>query len=157
MRVQLSMPDDIYQPIVNGLTRVIIGPGTEYPDGFIHDTTGYRLFQTYPYESLPIAGKTGTAQGAGNLPWNDTSVFGAFSLDETRPYAVVALLEKSGYGSKAAAPVVKCMFTAFAGGTTWDEVQPSDPLDLRSPYPAPPRELANQSCLFGNDFTTIKD
>ena len=72
---------------------VIIGPGTEYPDGFIHDTTGYRLFQTYPYESLPIAGKTGTAQAAGNLPWNDTSVFGAFSLDETRPYAVVALLE----------------------------------------------------------------
>ena len=53
--------------------------------------------------------------------------------------------------------MVKCVFTAFAGGTTWDEVQPSDPLDLRSPYPAMPKELANQSCLFGNDFTTIKD
>lgn len=157
VRVQLSMPGEIYRPLVDGLTRVIIGPGTEFPKGYPHDTTGYRLFQTYPYDSLPIAGKTGTAQGAGNLPWNDTSVFGAFSLDGTRPYTVVALLEKSGYGSKAAAPVVKCIFTAFAGATTWDAVKPSDTLDLRSPYPAPPRELANQSCLFGNDFTTIKD
>ena len=67
--------------------------------------------------ALPIAGKTGTAQGASSYPWNDSSVFAAFSLDDTKPYTVVAYLEKSGYGAKAAAPVVKCIFTALAGKT----------------------------------------
>ena len=33
----------------------------------------------------------------------------------TLPYTVVAYLEKSGYGSKAAAPVTKCMFLALVG------------------------------------------
>ena len=159
VRGQLQMPQDQYQPLVDGLTRVITGPGTVFPEKppTEHLPTGYRLFQTYPYEELPIAGKTGTAQGAKNYPWNDSSVFGAFSLDDTRPYTVVAYLEKSGYGAKAAAPVVKCMFTAFAEPNTMDPVQPSDPLDVRSPYPAPKRAMTDQSCLFGNDFEVIKD
>ena len=38
-----------------------------------------------------------------------------------------------------------------------DPVQPSDPLDVRSPYAAPPREMPDQACLFGNDFGIIKD
>ncbi|MEK7423268.1 MAG: penicillin-binding transpeptidase domain-containing protein, partial [Actinomycetota bacterium] len=112
-------------------------------------------FKDYPHESLPLAGKTGTAQGAGQYPWNDSSVFGAFSLDDNQPYTVLAYLEKSGYGSKAAAPVVKCIFTALAekvpGGT--DEVLPSNPLDVNSPYPAPPKELADDTCLGGYDAT----
>ena len=33
---------------------------------------------------LPIAGKTGTAQGAGSYPWNDSSAFAAFSLDSSQ-------------------------------------------------------------------------
>ena len=68
---------------------------------------------------LPIAGKTGTAQGAGSYPWNDSSAFAAFSLDDTKPYTVVAYLEKSGFGAKAAAPVVKCIFTALPARRGW--------------------------------------
>ncbi len=154
---QLQMPDKFRNPIIEGLSRVIEGPGSEFPAGFLHRATGELLFQTYPYEALPIAGKTGTAQGASNYPWNDSSAFGAFSLDDTRPYTVVAYLEKSGYGAKAAAPVVKCMFTMLAGQLTPDAVQPSDPLDLRSPVAAPPRELTDQRCLQGNDFVAVKD
>lgn len=156
VRHQLDMAD-VRAPIVAGLTRVITGPGTQFPAGVDHFPTGYRLFQTYPYDILPIAGKTGTAQGAGNYPWNDSSVFGAFSLLDTSPYTVVAYLEKSGYGSKGAAPVVKCIFTALAGVTKLDPVEPSDPLDLRSPYPAPPREMTDQTCLIGNDYSPVKD
>ena len=97
--------------------------------------------------TLPLAGKTGTAQGAGSYPWNDSSAFGGFSLDDSQPYTVVAYLEKSGFGSKAAAPVVKCIFTALAGKTVMDPVQPSDPLDLNSLQPAPPTQLKDTSCM----------
>ena len=68
---------------------------------FYHKATGENLFKGYPYNDLPIAGKTGTAQGLGNLPWNDSSAFGAFSLDPAQPYSAFAYLEKAGYGSQA--------------------------------------------------------
>ena len=38
-----------------------------------------------------------------------------------------------------------------------DLVLPSDTLDVNSVVPAPEKVLANQQCLFGNDFITIKD
>jgi penicillin-binding protein 2 len=154
---QLQMPPEQRLPIIAGLSRVICGGkqakrcGVEFPKGRYRATTGERLFKDYPYDALPIAGKTGTAQGAGQYPWNDSSAFGAFSLDDNQPYTVVAYLEKSGYGSKAAAPVVKCIFTALANKTTIDPVLPSDPLDVNSPYPAPPKELKDPTCLGGYD------
>ena len=154
---QLEMPPEVREPIIAGLTRVICGGerdercGVEFPEGRYRATTGESLFRDYEYESLPIAGKTGTAQGAGQYPWNDSSVFSAFSLDENRPYTVTAYLEKSGYGSKAAAPVVKCIFTALAEEVRTDPVLPSDPLDVNSPYTAAPKALADDSCLGGYD------
>lgn len=149
---QLEMPPDVYEPIIGGLSRVtnagrVRSPGVTDPSGFYHTTTGEKLFETYPMSALPIAGKTGTAQGAGSYPWNDSSVFGGFSLDQNKPYTVVAYLEKSGYGSKAAAPVVKCIFTALAGKTLMDPVLPSDPLDLNALEPAPPTQLTDSSCM----------
>jgi penicillin-binding protein 2 len=63
----------------------------------------------------------------------------------------VAYLEKSGYGSKAAGPVVKCIFTLLSARAVTEPVLPSDPLDLNSPYAAPPKQLADQSCLGGYD------
>jgi penicillin-binding protein 2 len=138
---------EILEPIVRGLTRVIEGPGVR--SDIYHSTTGEKLFRSYPSRSLPIAGKTGTAQGAGNLPWNDSSVFGAFSKDPKQPYSVVAYLEKSGYGSRAAAPVVKCVYTALAGKTTVAKAVPADPLDIASFAVASPQLLPNPLCLVG--------
>ena len=138
---------EIIDPIVRGLTRVIEGPGVR--SDIYHSTTGEKLFRSYPSRSLPIAGKTGTAQGAGNLPWNDSSVFGAFSKDSKQPYSIVAYLEKSGYGSRAAAPVVKCVFTALAGKTTVSQAVPADPLDIASFAVASPQLLPNPLCLVG--------
>ncbi len=138
---------EILEPIVRGLTRVIEGPGVR--SDIYHSTTGEKLFRSYPSRSLPIGGKTGTAQGAGNLPWNDSSVFGAFSKDPKQPYSVVAYLEKSGYGSRAAAPVVKCVYTALAGKTTVAKAVPADPLDTASFAVASPQLLPNPLCLVG--------
>jgi penicillin-binding protein 2 len=145
---------EVFEPIVKGLTRVITGPGTT--SDFYHATTGERLFASYPQRTLPIAGKTGTAQGAGNLPWNDSSAFGAFSLDKDKPYTAVAYVEKSGFGSRAAAPIVKCLFTALAGRMRVNAAQPSDPLDVSSFDVAPPPPSWNPLCLVGTG-SSVRD
>jgi penicillin-binding protein 2 len=134
--------EGVLAPIIAGLTRVITGPGVRSDQ--YHFTTGESLFKGSP---LHIAGKTGTAQGAGNLPWNDSSAFSAFGLDGEAPYTVVAYLEKSGYGSKAAAPVTKCMFEALTDPARLTPVLVSDPLDLNSPFAAPSNPLVDAACL----------
>lgn len=151
IRRQLDMPPAVRDPLVTGLARVITGPGVEYPAGRYRATTGERLFRAYRPVGMPIAGKTGTAQGAGNYPWNDSSAFGGFSLDDTRPFTVFAYLEKSGFGSKAAAPVTKCIFGALSGVEPLSPVIPAEPLDVNSPYVAEPLELVSSACLGGYD------
>ncbi|MFZ8900727.1 MAG: penicillin-binding transpeptidase domain-containing protein [Ilumatobacteraceae bacterium] len=146
----IEMPIDYRDPIVRGLQRVITGPGVT-SDRY-HSTTGEKLFASYPYDDLPIAGKTGTAQGAASLPWNDSSTFGAFSLDPFRPFTVTAYLEKAGYGSRAAAPVVKCMFMALADAVDIDDVELSNPLDVDSTRAAPDRRLESTRCLGGSQY-----
>jgi penicillin-binding protein 2 len=145
---QIPMPEAIRGPIVEGLRRVVCpeqGCGVE--SDFYHKTTGEHLFFDYPSDAIPLGGKTGTAQGANNYPWNDSSVFTGFSLDETRPYVVTAYLEKSGYGSQAAAPVVKCTFLVLSGITPTPEVELADPLDLNSTEAAPSQALpTNPDC-----------
>ncbi len=144
---QIPMPEATWQEIDNGLHRVITGPGTT--SDYYHSTTGEKLFYYYPDSAIPLSGKTGTAQGAGNYPWNDSSAFAAYSRDPSRPYTVSAYLEKAGYGSQAAAPVVKCMFLQMSGLATTDPVRLSDPLDTRSNLPAQPREIPDPSCYNG--------
>ena len=154
---QVSMPDAIRDPIVHGLERVIGtccgSPGVN--SDYYHKTTGENLFFDYPSEAIPLAGKTGTAQGANNYPWNDSSVFAAFSTDETRPYVVTAYLEKAGYGSQAAAPAVKCMFLALSGLRTTEPVELSDPLVLDSTVAAPAQALADQSCWNSKEGSAV--
>lgn len=142
---QIAMPDDIRNPIVRGLTRVIYGQGVD--SDFYHKTTGEHLFFDYPRgdEAIPLAGKTGTAQGANNYPWNDSSVFSAFSTDDDRPYVITAYLEKAGYGSQAAAPVVKCAFLALSGLALLDPVELAEPLNLDATVAAPPQAMPDAS------------
>ena len=153
---QIDLPPAVSEPIINGLVRVIKGPGVVDPSGRQHDTTGFTLFRNYPYKKLTIAGKTGTAQGFASKPWNDSSVFAAFSTNPFKPYTVVAYLEKSGYGSKAAAPVVKCIFEALAEALPTDRVVPSDPLNVSSAAAALPVALFDDSCL-RNPFDPVRD
>jgi penicillin-binding protein 2 len=142
---EVQIDEEAHDQVIAGLRRVITGPGVNYPKSFYHATTGEDLFSGY--EGMPIAGKTGTAQGAGGYPWNDSSAFGAFSTDGERPYAVYAYLEKAGYGAKAAGPVVKCVFLALSDPTRMSAVQISDQLDINSEQVAAPQHLADASCL----------
>ena len=142
-RRKIPMPPEVREPLIDGLRRVITGPGVDFD--YYHKTTGENLFRNYT--GVPIAGKTGTAQGFQNLPWNDSSAFGAFSIDGRVPYSVFAYLEKSGYGAVAAAPVAKCIFLALSGKWKMDDVIPADPLDTASTMAAASSKLRNPLCL----------
>ena len=150
---QIPMSAAIREEITSGLRRVITGPGTT--SDYYHRTTGENLFYYYPESAIPIAGKTGTAQGANNYPWNDSSAFAAFSVDPERPYTASAYLEKAGYGSQGAAPVVKCIFLQLSGLQDADPVSLSDPLDTDNLIPAEPKELADTSCYNGR-FSAVR-
>ncbi len=69
--------------------------------------TAHAAFSGFPLSQYPIAGKTGTAQVAGKQP---TSVFASFAPANNPQFVVDALLEQSGYGADAAAPVVRRIY-----------------------------------------------
>jgi penicillin-binding protein 2 len=156
---QIEMTQEISDVLNRGLRRVVTPGGglTSSITGFYHSATGENLFFDYPSEAIPVAGKTGTAQGRNNYPWNDSSAFVAYSLDPGEPYVMSAYLEKAGYGSQAAAPVVKCTFLALSDMAPMDEVRPSDPLDVDSSVVAPPQRLRDTWCFntrFGGGLAT---
>ncbi len=153
----VPMGDWIRQPIVRGLRRVVAGPGA---NGY--STTAQGLFSHYPRSAIQIAGKTGTAQGAGNYPWNDSSVFVGFAVDTgtlgadiENPYVVAAYLEKAGFGAQAAGPVVKCVFMALSDKVTLDPVEVSDPLDLDATVAAPEMTMPSTACWDGRNGSAV--
>ena len=143
---QIPMPANIHDEIDRGLRRVVQTGGGNTSD-FYHSATGEKLFFDYPSSAIPVAGKTGTAQGRNNFPWNDSSAFTAYSIDSSRPYTVSAYLEKSGYGATAAGPVVKCMFLQMSGIAPADAVEVSAPLNLDQTFSATPKKLADTNCF----------
>jgi penicillin-binding protein 2 len=153
MPVGRQIPMDFAEPIVAGIRQNITGPGTS-----TNSTTAEELFDVNWSEpsAPPIAGKTGTAQGRFSYPWNDSSVFAAFSQDDTRPWTVVAYLEKAGFGSLGAAPVVKCMYQALAGVTPLDPVIIAEPLDTDNEMAAQPQPpVFDLSCMRSTNAHTI--
>ncbi len=147
----IPMTEGMREPVMEGLRQNILGVGANG-----RSTTAGELFADYPANAIQVAGKTGTAQGFPSYPWNDSSVFAAVSLEEARPFTVVSYLEKSGYGSQGAAPVVKCMYEALSGITPLDPVNVSEPLDLDSTEPAPPAAPVDTGCMATTDQTATR-
>jgi len=145
------MTPELQEPIWNGLRRNVTGPGTNG-----RSTTAEELFADYPPGAIQVAGKTGTAQGRNSYPWNDSSAFAAFSIDPEQPWTVVSYLEKSGFGSTGAAPVVKCMFLALSGITPLDPVAISEPLDTTMEVPAEPLPGVATDCMRSSNAGTIR-
>jgi penicillin-binding protein 2 len=102
---KLDIPPEVRDPIMQGLTGVVTdGRGT---------ATG--AFAGFPFNTFPVAGKTGTAQ-AGNK--QDTSLFVAFGPTFDPQYAVGVVMEEAGFGASAAAPVARRILEALAGKPT---------------------------------------
>lgn len=146
----LEMDPNKVAPIYDGLRRVLTAEGTPG-----HLPTGFKMFRGYSIAST-LLGKTGTAQGRENLAENDSSVFAAF---ENRPdgYTIAAYLEKSGYGSQAAAPLTRCLFQAIRGEVIVDDVVQADALDVSSTVAAPSNLLSDFTCLQGDTTTTTAE
>ncbi|MET0911134.1 MAG: penicillin-binding transpeptidase domain-containing protein, partial [Ilumatobacteraceae bacterium] len=151
VRGQLDMSPAIRDPLVEGLTRVVNGVGTPG-----HQPTGVRVFRGFPHQQVPIAGKTGTAQGRDNDPRLDSAVFAAFQLDPGG-YTVAAYLEKAGYGGSAAAPVVRCMLLALNGFEQLWPVLLADQLDVSATRPAPPKQMPSEVCLDVDTEVTTRE
>ena len=80
---------------------------------------------------MPIAGKTGTAQDAGQEGSKDDSLFAAYGPTGgpgTAQWAVGTVIEDAGFGAWAAAPVVKCIFAALGDPSRMAPLVQSDPL-----------------------------
>jgi penicillin-binding protein 2 len=102
------------QPILDGLKGVISND----------KGTAYGAFLGYPDGQFPVAGKTGTAQVHGK---QDTAVFAAFAPADAPQYAIAVVMEESGFGGSAAAPVARRIFQSIATGG-----QANDPIHLAS-------------------------
>ncbi len=96
------IPASIRDPLVAGFSgAVATSKGTAAP-----------AFAGFPFDRLPIAGKTGTAQVP---PKQDTALFTAFAPINDPRYAVAVVLEESGFGAAAAAPVARRIFDQIVG------------------------------------------
>jgi penicillin-binding protein 2 len=99
---KVELPPNVYDPILAGLS------------GVPSSGTAATAFQGFDLNAFPLAGKTGTAQVDGKA---DTSIFAAFSTGAGPRYAVAAILEESGFGANAAAPLVRHVYETISGQT----------------------------------------
>ncbi|MBW8825734.1 MAG: penicillin-binding protein 2 [Acidobacteria bacterium] len=98
----LALSPQVRQPIMAGLAGVVSDP----------DGTAFNAFASFPLRSYGIAGKTGTAQAK---PKQDTALFVGYGPTSDPRYAVAVVMEQSGFGASAAAPVARRVFSAIAG------------------------------------------
>ncbi|MBI2703853.1 MAG: penicillin-binding protein 2 [Actinobacteria bacterium] len=100
---QIPIPENVFGPIFTGLSGV--------PEKALGGTAG-EAFAGWDLKAWPIAGKTGTAQVDDKA---DTSWFVAYGPAPAPQVVAVAVLEESGFGAEAAAPVVRKLLEPIAG------------------------------------------
>jgi penicillin-binding protein 2 len=80
--------------------------------GVVTQGTAQGAFGGFPLGQVCVAGKTGTAQVAGNLA---TSVFASFAPCGHPKYVVVVMIPNSGYGADVSAPAVRQIWDSIYG------------------------------------------
>jgi penicillin-binding protein 2 len=107
---RIDLPPNVRDPILTGLMGVTT-------DG--RGTAKY-AFQGFPHDQYPVAGKTGTAQRGAK---QDTALFAAFAPATDPKFALAVVMEESGFGSAAAAPVARAIFGELSGLEKIDRVE----------------------------------
>ncbi len=80
--------------------------------GVVTQGTAASAFGGFPLNKVCIAGKTGTAQVAGNMA---TSNFASFAPCNNPQYVVVMMIPDSGYGADVSAPAIRQIWDAIYG------------------------------------------
>ena len=104
---KLYIPPQIAEPILDGMVGA-----TEFRS-FNYSGTATNAFAGFPSD-WTVAGKTGTVEV---LDKNDNSVFMAFGPTEDPRYSMAVIMEESGFGGRAAAPVVRNVLESIAEGS----------------------------------------
>jgi penicillin-binding protein 2 len=99
---ELPMEPAWQEQLVRGMVGVTAGG----------EGTARSAFQGWDHAGWPVAAKTGTAEVQGRA---DSSVFAAFGPVGSPEVVAFAVLEESGYGGEAAAPMVRRILDAVAG------------------------------------------
>ncbi len=107
----LDFPAAWREPMLRGLVGVTGGSGG----------TAVRAFSGWDNAAWPVAGKTGTAQVDGKA---DTALFVGWGPADDPRYTVAVILEESGFGGDAAAPVARWVLEALSGQVPLPEVAP---------------------------------
>jgi penicillin-binding protein 2 len=66
--------------------------------------TAAATFAGFPFDQLPVAGKTGTTSVTGHEP---TAWFACFAPVTAPRYAMAVVIDQAGFGASAAAPVAR--------------------------------------------------
>lgn len=100
----VSLPQSTYQPMLAGFLGVVQSPsGTAY--------SPFQEYATFPQNSFPVAGKTGTADVNSGEPNSWFVGFGPTNAAGNEPeYVVAVVVDHGGYGAQAAAPAVAQIF-----------------------------------------------
>ena len=106
---QVDLPPEFRLPMMQGFVGAVNS----------REGTAYGAFLNFP--NWQVAGKTGTAQVQGK---QDTALFVGMAPAEAPKYVGVAVLEQSGFGATAAAPVIRRVFQSLADPANAPTVQP---------------------------------
>jgi penicillin-binding protein 2 len=110
--------------------------------------TATRVFQGWNQAAWPVAGKTGTAQVQDKA---DTSVFVAFGPDNGHvQYTVAVVLEQSGFGADAAAPVARWILEPLSGAAP---LSPARTVAEQTSGP-PVEQCADEASVEGSPVST---
>jgi penicillin-binding protein 2 len=98
----VALPPEIRSPIMAGFVGAVNDP----------KGTANAAFAGFPSNRLLVAGKTGTAQVVAK---QDTALFVAMAPASAPEYVVAVVMEQSGFGGEAAAPVARRILEGIAG------------------------------------------
>ena len=115
---QVQLPPEVRDPLMQGFTGAVNSS----------EGTAYGAFRGFP--NWTVAGKTGTAQVTGKT---DTALFVGMAPAEAPAYVGTAVLEQSGFGATAAAPVVRRVLQSLADPSTMPTVGPGGVLSSPAP------------------------
>lgn len=102
---QLSISPEHIAEIRRGLEAVVMD--RTFPSG-----TGSAAFRDFPIDTIPVAGKTGTAELKPKVPY---AWFASYAPANDPQYVVVVAVEQGGGGSQTAAPIARSIFDAIFG------------------------------------------
>ncbi|MGH3442984.1 MAG: penicillin-binding protein 2 [Nitriliruptorales bacterium] len=88
-----------WEAIQDGLTAVVMQP---------RGTANFR-FNGFPLDDIPVAGKTGTAEADGKVPF---AWFASYAPADDPRYALAVMVEEGSAGSGAAAPIARRIWEA---------------------------------------------